>query len=280
MSDTGLAIVHVLFLWWFGTGAVLFLDGLPRRTFRWTLAGASLLAAAALAGLAATKDGTGVGAAHAGFAAAVAVWGWNEILFLTGTVTGPRRGRCPEGARGLARFRFASESILWHELLLVASGLAIAAATLGGANQVGLLTFATLWAMRLSTKLNIFLGVRNLGEDLLPDHLAYLASYFRRAPMNLLFPVSVTAGTALFVLAATGAAAPGAEPGEAVALTILATLTALAIAEHWFLVLPLDAAGLWRWGLKSRGVGVPVPQARFGDDPPARFGAAVDRVRR
>ena len=38
--------------------------------------------------------------------------------------------------------------------------------------------------MRQSAKLNVFLGVRNLNADFLPDHLKYLQTYFVRAPMN------------------------------------------------------------------------------------------------
>ena len=38
------------------------------------------------------------------------------------------------------------------------------ALTWGGANQVGTWTFLVLWVMRLSAKLNVFLGVPNLTE--------------------------------------------------------------------------------------------------------------------
>jgi hypothetical protein len=46
----------------------------------------------------------------------------------------------------------------------------------------------------------------------------------------------------------------------------------LAIAEHWFLMLPLPVEGLWSWSLRSRGarpgfggcaVPRPVPQDRY-----------------
>jgi hypothetical protein len=33
--------------------------------------------------------------------------------------------------------------------------------------------------------------------------------------------------------------------------TILATLMALAVAEHWFLVAPFHANALWQWSLAS-----------------------------
>ena len=38
-----------------------------------------------------------------------------------------------------------------------------------------------------------------------------------------------------------------ASPFDAAALTFVGTLLALAILEHWFLVLPLPDAALWSW---------------------------------
>ena len=35
MSQFALAVAFTVFVWWFGTGAILLLDGLPRRTFKW-----------------------------------------------------------------------------------------------------------------------------------------------------------------------------------------------------------------------------------------------------
>lgn len=278
VSDAAMAIGHALFLWWFGTGVVLYLDGLPRRTFRWTVAGATVLLAAALLALAATGDEATPLGAHVAFAAAVVVWAWNEILFLTGLVTGPRRGRRPTGDSGWSRFRHAAETVLYHELLLVASAGVLALLLLGSANQVGLWTFLTLWAMRLSTKLNIFLGVRNLGESFLPDHLAYLASYFRRAPMNRLFPWSMIASIALLAVLVVAATSADSPPFQVVAACLVGTLLALAILEHGFLVLPLDAAGLWRWGFRSRLAAPAGEPLAHLEEPPRK--TAVESQRR
>ena len=48
--------------------------------------------------------------------------------------------------------------------------------------------------------------------------------------------------------------AAGADAGsfDAAGYSFLAALMALAILEHWFLVLPLPTAALWSWGLRSR----------------------------
>lgn len=251
-----LPILFTLFVWWFSTGAILYLDGLPRRTHRWTMAGATGLAIGALHVLVATAQADGAGATYAAFTAAIVVWGWVEVAFLLGWVTGPRTSACPPGARGWRRAAFAFEAILWHEFALLAGALLIALATWDATNQVGLWSYLLLWVARLSTKLNLFLGVRNLGEDLLPDHLRYLHTYFARRSMNALLPISVLAGgvaAALLWVAAQQAPAGG----ESVGFALLATLATLAVLEHLFLVLPVNVNAMWEWGLWSRRVDPP-----------------------
>jgi putative photosynthetic complex assembly protein 2 len=123
--------------------------------------------------------------------------------------------------------------------------------TWGAPNQFALWTLLVLWIMRLSTKFNVFLGVPNLTEEFLPNDLAFLKSYFRKRPMNLLFPVSVTLST-VATCGLIAQAATGTTDFAIAGYTMLAALMALAVLEHWFLVLPLPVADLWRWGLSSR----------------------------
>jgi len=130
--------------------------------------------------------------------------------------------------------------------------------TWGQPNQIGLWTFVVLWWMHQSAKLNVFLGVRNVTEEFVPEHLTFLRSFLtKRNSMNLLFPVSVTVSTVVCVYLVDAAVAPGASTFEAAGNSFLATLMALAILEHWFLMLPLPAQKLWSWGLKSRPAGQP-----------------------
>ncbi|MFN9389331.1 MAG: DUF3623 family protein, partial [Betaproteobacteria bacterium] len=56
MADLGLAALFAVFIWWFSTGLILLLDGLPRGTFRWSLVVSSLLAVAALLAMAHTAS--------------------------------------------------------------------------------------------------------------------------------------------------------------------------------------------------------------------------------
>jgi putative photosynthetic complex assembly protein 2 len=245
-------LLFAIFLWWAGTGLILYLDGRPRRTFKWTLAGATLLAVLGFAGLRASSAVSTTASAYCAFTCALLIWGWQEVAFLLGVVTGPRRTSCPLEATGWRRTALAFQTVAHHELALLVLGAGVIATTWAQPNPTGLWTFAILWAMRQSAKLNIFLGVRNLSEEFLPDHLRYLQTYFRRARMNALFPIVVALSTWLAVRVWQSALAPGAEPFTATSLAFAASLLSLAILEHWFMVLPLPSTAMWGWSLRSR----------------------------
>lgn len=261
MSEHGLpALLTALGLWWSSTGLILYLDGLGRETHRRTLVATSVLAAGALWAVAATAGDTAAGSAYHGFLAGLMVWAWQEVVFLLGYLTGPRPLPCPEGCGLLARARYALAAILWHELAVLVAAAALLVLTWGQPNQLALWTYLLLWGMRSSAKLNLFLGVRNLYAEFLPAHLRFLASYFRQRPMNLLFPVSVSAATAVSILLLQRATDPAAQGFQAAGAWLLATLSVLGLLEHWFLVLPLPVERLWGWGLAShRRAAKPLP---------------------
>ncbi len=251
MVDWWLPAVFAIFIWWFSTGVVILLDGLPHRTFRWSLVISSLLAVGALVGLAHTASRTAVADAYCAFTCALLLWGWHELSFLTGWITGPRKWG---HTAGCSRWRHAWQAIqviLWHELWLLLSLSVLAALTWNQPNQTGLWTFAGLWCMRASAKLNLFLGVRNLGLEFLPSHLSYLQHYFRHASMNLLFPVSVTCATVVVVMLIQGALTAEAGSAAAIGRLLVATMLAMGILEHWMLVLPVSPSALWRWALQA-----------------------------
>ena len=234
--------------WWGATGVIAWLDGLPRRTFPASFAGATLLLALCAYALVASSGDTSVAGAWLAFLSALGAWAWNEMSFLMGFVTGPRRTACEAGCSGVTHFAHAVGAILWHELAIIGVIAAVAWATHDAANVIGLATLLVLWVMRTSAKLNLFLGVPNLGEGFLPDHLRYLVHYLRRKPMNPLFPLSVTGGTLLTAVLASRAL-EATDPGQAVGWTLVATLAGLAVIEHWLMVLPLRPEALWGWSL-------------------------------
>ena len=260
MTQYVLPFAYTLFIWWFSTGVILFLNGLPRWTFKWTMLGTTFVLGMALIGLAVTRDDTRTSGAYLAFTFGLLVWAWQEVAFLLGYVTGPRRTACPAESTGWSRAGYAFMAVMHHELALVALGAGVLAATWGGQNQTGLWTFMILWIMRQSAKLNVFLGVRNLNEGFLPAHLKYLQTYFTRKPMNRLFPVSVIASTIVAALVWQEAGVAGLTAFELTSLTFAATLLTLAVLEHWFLVLPLPFEALWKWGLRSRELAIGEPR--------------------
>ncbi len=251
MAEYGYPVLFALFAWWFATGVVLVLARLSRRSLPWSLGLATAVLAAALWALHSMSGTATIAAAYCSFTSALLVWGWVELTYFTGVVTGPRAAPCPAGVSGWQRFVFGVQASLWHELAIIGFAAAIVAVTWGGANQVGTWTFVVLWVMRWSAKLNLFLGVPNLNEEFFPEHLRYLRTYIAKRSVNPLFPVSVTVATIVAVLLVQGALA--AEGFEAVGLALVTALLALAILEHWFLVLPLPDAALWSWLLRLRG---------------------------
>ena len=251
MLELTIPVVFAVFIWWFSTGVVLLLDGLPRTTFRWSILISSVLAATALVGLAQTAKQSSIVNAYCAFTCALLIWGWHELTFLTGWLTGPRK-QASTVSRGWTRFTQAIAAIIWHELAILGSGLLIVGLTWNAPNQVGLWTFLVLWSMRTSAKLNLYFGVRNLSEEFLPAHLNYMASYFRRLPMNVFFPVSVLGAFVVLVWMAMRAVHPGTSSTEVVGLVLVSTMLTLAILEHFLLVLPLPSTALWRWALRNR----------------------------
>ena len=250
--------LYALFIWWFSTGVVLLLDNLPRRTFPVSMAAGTVVFALALYFLHASADDVSEAGAWAAFTYAVLAWAWQEMSFFMGFVTGPRRIAAPPGCSPRERFTAGVMACLWHELAIIATAVAIAALTWDAPNQVGTHTFMLLWLMRISAKLNVYLGVLNLGEEFLPAHLRYLLSFMARRPMNLLMPFSIAAGTVAAMLLAQAAAAAGT-PAASAGFSMLATMAALAVVEHWCLVLPLPFARLWGWSLRFKPGAKPHP---------------------
>lgn len=241
MSQIFMPVLFALLMWWLSTGVILRLVSLSPRTYPFSLAVSAGLAAVALWTLSIVSPADET-AAYVTFSCVLAVWGFVELAFLTGYVTGPRKTALPFGVTGWQRFRYASETILFHELLLLAAGGAVIAAS-GIGNWLATGTFAVLWVLRLSAKLNLFLGVPSLNADLLPRRLAHLASYFRRRSMNALLPISII-GSAV----ATALLFDRALSGDAYSTTahvLLGSLLALALLEHLFMLMPFPVAKLW-----------------------------------
>ncbi len=244
--------LYCLFVWWFSTGLIVFLNNLPPRTFAWSFTIFSAIAAVSLYRLAAGRNDATLTGAYAAFTYGVLVWGWHEMAFFMGFLTGPRTTACSAGAQGWRRFRQAVQACIHHELAILATGVLVMWFCWGAVNQIGLWTFMVLWGMRLSAKLNVYLGVLNLGESFLPAHLTYLLSFMSRRRMNWLMPVSLLGGLLATFWLVHLARNPGTTPFALTGLAFLITMLALAVLEHALLVLPLPFDALWGWWLRAK----------------------------
>jgi putative photosynthetic complex assembly protein 2 len=249
LAEHGFTFVLVILAWWLSTGLVMWLCALPKRTFAWSFAAASFLLILSIYGLIQSASNVTAAGAYIAFASALGIWGWIEMSFLMGFITGPRTAPCPADAKGFRRFALALEALLYHELAIVIAAAGVVALTWDAPNQTGTFAFLILMAMRISAKLNIFLGVPNLTDEFLPERLGYLKSYFRKRDFNLLFPVSIVLSAA--VAAVLAQRVIGADGAEAVGFALLLALVALAMLEHFFMIMPLPDAVLWRWAIPA-----------------------------
>jgi putative photosynthetic complex assembly protein 2 len=249
-SHFGIPAVYAVLVWWFATGIILFLDGLPTHTFRFSMAVATLLLAVTVNMLHASAADASVGGAYTAFTCAILAWGWLEMSFLMGYITGPRRHACQHPCSGWRHFFHAASAVIYNEIATLVGALGILVLTWGAVNRVAFGTYAVLWAMRISAKLNLFFGVANLGEKFLPPHLQYLRSFFRRRAMNFLFPFSITLSTCVLVMLVRRFQA-SVDAFHLTAYALLSSLLGLAVVEHWFMVLPLPSEKMWKWAMRA-----------------------------
>ncbi|MGP9789520.1 putative photosynthetic complex assembly protein PuhE [Roseinatronobacter sp. NSM] len=248
-----IAALAALFLWWSTTGLLLWrvhaADRGGRGQHLWSVILSLPLLVGGVLGVNGTLgDGSPQGVWFA-FLSALALWGWVELAFLSGIITGPNTRPCPQGLAPLARFSAAFGTVAFHEIVLAGIFAALAVAAYDSANPFAFWTFFILFAARISAKLNLFLGVPRINTDFLPSPLAHLSSYFRESPVSGFFPLSVTLltiGTGYF-LARLWHATTLEDDGRIIGFTLLSMLAALALLEHWFMVWRVRDDKLWRW---------------------------------
>ena len=115
-------IVFALFVWWFSTGAIIYLDGLPVRTFKWSMLGGDrAVRRRASTGWPCRARTRRVQAPMSPSPRRSRSGRWHEISFYMGYVTGPRKHACDEGCSGWAHLGHALQVSLWHELAIVVS---------------------------------------------------------------------------------------------------------------------------------------------------------------
>jgi putative photosynthetic complex assembly protein 2 len=219
------ACVFTALCWWLGTGVILWLDRLPARSFRFSLAGWTVLLALSFWGVAQSMQEVSVFNAYLAFGSVIVMWGWHELAFLTGWITGPRKTPLDAGSTGWPRFVQSVQVMLYHELALLANFAVLWWMQEGQHNHVAICTFALLWCMRLSAKLNLFFGVPQNGAFVLSMGVA-MGTWFWLVWLAQQGAVAITTGWVM-----------------------LATLLGLAIVEHIIMIFPWPLERLWGWAM-------------------------------
>ncbi len=254
VSLTGhiLPVAATIVIWFVSTGLIAWLDNRPRATFARSLGWAGATGVVGLVAIILAARHDTILAVYVSFAGALLVWAWHEMSFLMGAVAGPRRAPCPEDATGWRRFTNATAVMIHHEVALAATAVLLVLASWGAPNPTGALAFLILLVMRLSTKLNIFIGVPNMSSEILPTHLDYLKSYFGPRRFGPALAVSIVLAIALTAWLGLRAFAAPADSAAAVSASLLFALSALGALEHMFLALPFRDGALWSWALPDR----------------------------
>jgi putative photosynthetic complex assembly protein 2 len=250
--DMILASFFVVFVWWMSTTVILVLT--RKNSFLNSISTMLLATAVLILGffiLIFSSNSTDVFSAYFGFVSILMIWAWQETAFLVGWITGNRKSVCPKKAKGLERAWLAFQTISYHELILIILGVTIWMLTLDSPNDIAFKTFFVLWVMRLSAKINVFLGVRNFYEEFLPKKVSYLTTYFKRKSFNPLFPF-VLALAAIIDMLFWYHAGASVNSYERASLTLIAALLGLGIIEHIFMMLPFQLDRIWRLGLLKR----------------------------
>ena len=260
MTSPWIAALFARFVWWFSTGAILLaVRRADRRGGHGMLVFACLpLLAAGVALVLVSLQGQTALAAYQGFLGALAIWGWIELAFLAGGVTGPLRQPAVPGQGGLDRFMRAFSTLAYHELLLAVGLWWLVVVSGDAVNSIALATFLILFLARICAKLNLFYGVPRINTEFVPRRLTHLTSYFTRGPVTFAFPAAITVLTALLAVCVERLWAAGSDATQ-VGFALLTALAALALLEHWLMVVPLPDAKLWRWMLPA-----PVRHEDFG----------------
>ncbi len=247
-----LPFIVTVAIWFVATGLIALsvaigTDNRGRAGFARSVAIGGVIGILGLVAIMAASFSVSTWGVYLAFIGALAVWGWHEIAFLTGAAAGPRRSECRPGSRGLDRFMQASATVIHHEVALALTALMLVSLTWNAPNQIGAMVFVLMFALRLSSKINLFVGVPNSTTEMMPEHLGYLKSYFGRNRMTGWLPVSIVAilaGAAW--LAGLAIAAPAGSP-EMIGASLLTALALLGALEHLFLALPFRDGMLWGW---------------------------------
>jgi putative photosynthetic complex assembly protein 2 len=242
----------VVAYWWAATGLIVAMqrDGLTHRI------GAAVSTALGLLGVwlvVRSRDEATPGGARRGFLGGALLWGWVSVALYGGWIVGPaaRQVQVPAEAPSIGFAWAALQAIGYHEAASAALLVLTWWLTRGRVNRTGFWSLLAFWAVQMTAKINVFLGVENPGGRFLPEKLWFLQSYFGPPHHGAMLPLTLAVlvlAMLYFVLLWLRHPAPWLRQAGA----LLATLMGLAVLEHMLLGISVDVP-LWDMFLRSRG---------------------------
>ena len=259
MESPWIAAAIVIFLWWFLTAVILLLvrwaDNKGERAHARLVICSSPLLVFGMYGFLKTLQNVSVAGVYIAFLSALALWSWIEIAFLSGLLTGSNRRESPPELSGYRRFVLAWRAVAYSEIALFSTIIILFWSSVGATNLFGLFTFLVLYLARLSAKLNLFFGVPKINKEFLPDSISHLQSHFKISKTNKFFPFSVLGLISLAAICFSNVTIEGSSADHLVGFTLLSVLTLLAVLEHFFMILRIPDAALWRWIIPKKNLG-------------------------
>ena len=250
------AAFTAVFIWWFLTGLILFIvkkvDDISDKAHTPITIILSPVIFLGFYLYINSLSNTTLPSIYSAFFGSLLIWAWLELAFLSGFITGPSKKICPKGLGQIKRFGYALSTIAYSEIILFTSLLIMFYFSLNAENTVGLWTFWILFFARICAKLNLFLGVPNINTEFLPSPVMHLASYFRVGSTSWFFPVSISLISFTLFFLVDSIFDINNQLSTTIGYTLLASLTTLALVEHWFMVVPLRDAELWKWMLPKQ----------------------------
>lgn len=247
-----LPFAGVVVYWWLATGLIFAMqrDGVTRAI---GMAASTALGALGVWMIVRTREQATPAGARAGFLGGALLWGWLSVALYGGWIVGPAELQVavPAAAPTLARALQAAHSIGYHEGMSLLFLVGTWWVTRRSANRMAFWSLFTFWAVQLTAKLNVFLGVENPGGRFLPERLWFLESYFGPPHHGVLLPLTLAV---LLMASLAGALVWVRHPRPYLRQSgaLLTTLLLLAVLEHLLLAISVDVP-LWDSFLRSRG---------------------------
>ena len=256
MESKFFTILLTIFLWWFSTGLILYairrVDFSSKINHRSFALYCLPLLIIGIIGFVFTINNLTVQTVYISFISSLCIWGWFEIAFLSGLITGKIKSKCEEGKRGLKRFIFAWKTINHSELALIFVTISLFIIVYKEANNFGFLTFAILYIARVCAKINFYLGVPYINFDFFPKPISYMKSLFKISNPSFFWILSVAFLFYLSMINAQNSLSADITYPSSIGYILISSLTFLALFEHLCMVIPFTETRLWSWMLPKK----------------------------